>query len=201
MCSENTKGTREVFEMKKQEILKLTIAAVLCFCMAIAFIGCGDTPEQKSAEEATEETVATEPTEEASDEYYIADGITVEEENDMAVLYANGFHLTMPNTGTWTYDAETTDSLRIYYMDADSAGFGGTLVTIMAFDLDDNSYEDFPDYVVAGENKELGKRFIALFPTDVQYDPEDETQAAEYTELLNHVQTIGSSDASPFVVQ
>ena len=187
--------------MKKQEILKLTIATVLCFCMAIAFIGCGSNTTTKTTESPTEETEATEPTEEAA-EYDIAEGITVQEENDMAVLYANGFHVVMPNTGTWTYNAESADSLNIYYMDGESAGFGGNLVTIMAFDLDDNSYEDFPDYAVAGENKELGKRFIALFPTDVQYDPEDETQEAEYMELFNYVQMINADSAdSPLIVQ
>ena len=188
--------------MKKKSILELTIAIVLCLCMAVAFVGCSGSDNKKATEEATDETVATEATEQTS-EYDITQGLTVKEVDDqMAVLVGNGFELTMPNTGTWSYEANGTDCVSVYYMDAESAGFGGNLVSIMAMPLDDTSYEDFPDYAIAGESEALGVRFIALFPTDVQYDPEDETQTEEYSELLDHVKKIDKSAAnSPFILK
>ncbi len=191
---------REVFDMKKKELLKLTLAAMLCLGMSVAFIGCTGSDDQKTTEEATDEAVATEEAAEQTMGYDITRGLTVKEVNDMAVLVGNGFELTMPNTGTWSYEANGPDSVSVYYMDAKSAGFGGNLVSIMAMSLDDTSYEDFPDYAIAGESEALGVRWIALFPTDVQFDPKDETQATEYQELLDHVKMIGTS-TSPFIAK
>ena len=194
--------------MKKNNILKLMIAVVLCLCLVVAFIGCsGSAAEgEGGGEDATVETTeATEPTEEATEapaEYDISEGMTVnkvEDDPETAIFVGNGFELTMPNTGTWSYEATTKDSVRIFHMDADSAGFGGTLVTIMAMDMDDTSYEEFPAFAIAGESEALGKRFIAMFPTDLQCNPEDETQAEEYPPLSEHVHKIDMNSAdSPF---
>ena len=77
--------------------------------------------------------------------------------------------------------------------------FGGELVTIMAFDPSDKSYEDFPDYAVAGTGQNVNKTFIALFPSDAQFDPNDSEDEAEYMELFNHVKKISEGAAdSPF---
>ena len=189
--------------MKKNNLLKLLLTSVISFCMIFAFAGCGGNSGSSSDEETTETetTAATEETEAASGDYDITQGITIAEDGDFAVLTGNGFTLSMPNTGTWSYQAVNNDtpSLEIYYMPADEAGYGGRLVTLMAMDLDDTTYEQYPSYAIAGESEALGKRFIALFPTDVQFDPNDETQGSEYMDLLHYVQGINSTNAgSPF---
>lgn len=193
--------------MKKNNLLKLLLTSVISICMVLAFAGCGDSSSSSSDEETTEAETTVEAAEEtaaASGDYDIAQGLTVTEDGDFAVLTGNGFKLSMPNTGTWSYktfNENDTPSLEIYYMPAEEADFGGTLVTIMAMDLDDTTYEEFPSYAIAGESKALGKRFIALFTTDVQYDPNDETQAAEYLDLMHYVQGINATNAgSPFQV-
>ncbi|MDE6434558.1 MAG: hypothetical protein K2L07_10050 [Lachnospiraceae bacterium] len=47
---------------------------------------------------------------------------------------------------------------------------------------EDNSYEDFPEYTVAGISE--NKKYIAIFPTDVQYDS---SQEAGYRRMCGHV--------------
>lgn len=193
--------------MKTIHLPKLTLPAVIALCMAVAFAGCGsgssnDSPDTTEAETTTAaETTKAEDTGSARD-YDITKGISIEKKSDeYAVLKGDGFEITMPNTGTWSYKTNTGEekSLELYYMPAEEADFGGTLVTLMALDMDDTSYEEFPSYAIAGESKALGKRFIALFVTDVQYDPDDETQATEYPELMHYVESINSTNArSPF---
>ena len=55
-------------------------------------------------------------------------------------------------------------------------------MSIMAYDTDDDSYTVFPHYTVAGLSSTM--KYIAVFPTDVQY-----TQGTEkgYREMLDYV--------------
>lgn len=199
--------------MLSNRVLKLILTASLSCCMLIAFAGCGDQTSSTGSDDqettaVSEETKAEETTEAtqpaSSDDYDIAEGLEINEiDEDTLELKGNGFTLTMPNTGTWSYreNENTHQSLDLYYLTADETGYDGGFLTIMAMDLDDTSYEDFPAYTIAGENAKLGKRFIAMFATDVRFDPEDATQANEYKFLSDYVHTIdASSPSSPFHV-
>ncbi|MBQ6496759.1 MAG: hypothetical protein IJI74_06285 [Firmicutes bacterium] len=187
--------------MKHRNIFILVTAVVLAFCMTLSFVGCGSTGDETE----TEETEATEETTEAVDpasEYDIAAGLVLNDDGEDAILVGNGFELTMPNTGTWSYNVTGLDSMELYYLTAAEADFGGIFLTIVAMDIDDNTYEEWPSYAVAGVNEDLGKRFIAMYPTDVQYNPEDPYQEEEYMTLLDHVRTINETSAgSPFVIK
>ena len=189
----------------KKNIKKLLLAGV-AVTMIFAFAGCGSTSEDKSTTAASETETQAEQTEstaaETSGDYDIMEGFRVEENDDAdyAVIYGNGFVLTMPEDDDWGYEADST-SLNIYMKDAREAGFGGDLVTIMAFDPEDTSYEDFPSYSVAGKSQRVNKTFIALFPTDAQFDPNDPDQEEDYTELFNYVKKISEGAAdSPFEI-
>lgn len=74
---------------------------------------------------------------------------------------------------------------RLYLVPED----GGRLVTIKAFDWDDNGYEDFPAYTIAGTSED--KKYIAIFPTDVQYDSSQETG---YRKMYDYARRIDSSE-------
>ena len=41
-----------------------------------------------------------------------------------------------------------------------------------------------PDWIVCGLSAD--KKYVALYPTDVQFDPSDSQQAAEYSELMEY---------------
>ena len=204
--------------MKKSKLLKFFLTAVVSFCMIVAFAGCdgdsnsgggesgGDDQETTVAtEEATEEETTEATEENTSDDYDISEGLAINEiDEETLELKGNGFTLTMPNTGTWSYkvnNGSDMQSLTLYYLTAEEAGIDSYFVDIIPYDLDDTSYEELPSYAIAGESTKLGKRFIAMFPTDVRYDPNDETQEEEYMVLLNHVKTINATNAgSPFHV-
>ena len=105
----------------------------------------------------------------------------------------------MPNTDDWEYTQNGPDSFSIYMTEPRTEGFGGHLVTIKAYDLNDTSYEEIPYYHVAGVGQNVNKRFVAIYPTDVQFDSANSGQAARYRELLEYLEKIGEGAVnSPF---
>lgn len=124
--------------------------------------------------------------------YNIMDGFMKNASSDgsVAYMYFNDFLLTMPNNDKWSME-DGKDYVTIYLWSAQQEGYGGKLVTIRAYDLNDNSYEQLPSYHVAGVGKNAGVRFIAEYPTDVQWNPNDATQDADYRDLQAYLQKIG----------
>ena len=115
----------------------------------------------------------------------------------MEILYFNDFMITMPNNDKWSYEMDGNKVI-FYLYTAQQEGYGGRLVTISAYDMDDNSYEQLPmPYQVAGVGKNVNKRFIAIYPSDVQYNFNDEQQSADYMELFDYLKKIkeGASDS------
>lgn len=192
-----------------RDFMRILLMAGLIAMMAFAFAACGDSDtDEKSASDdtetkTTEATEATDDTEAAdvSGDYDIMEGFKLEENGSMLLLYGNGFVLTMPNNDNWGYEQISPTTLSIYEKDAREDGFEGDLVNIMAFDPSDKSYEVYPDYTVAGTSKNLNKKFIAQFPSDVRFDPNNPDQEADYSELFDHVNKIAEGMAdSPFQV-
>ena len=109
---------------------------------------------------------------------------------DIQYLYFNDFMLTLPNADDISYEAHG-DSVDIIFVPGKNAGYGGKLVTIMAYDPDDKSYESKPDYHVAGTGRNSGKRFVAVYPTDQQVSSEFESVVIRYNELKDYLYKIG----------
>ena len=135
----------------------------------------------------------------SSGSYDIMEGWQVQMDGTVMYLYGNDFMMMMPNTDDWEYKQESGDSIGFYMTEPRTEGYGGHLVTIKAYDLSDDSYTSLPSYSVAGVGRNANKRFIAIFPSDVQYDAGNSAQAARYQELFAHVKKIGEGAAnSPF---
>lgn len=182
----------------RETIRKLLMAGLIA-SLVFAFAGCDSDSDEKNIEDTETTTEATEATTEAAADYDIMEGSQLVENGSELLLYGNDFLLIMPNDDDWGYEKSSDDSLEIYLKDAREDGMEGNLVTIMAFDPEDTSYENFPDYTVAGHGQNCGKTFIALFPTDVQYNAQDEDQTEDYNNLYNHVKKIAEGMAnSPF---
>ena len=60
-------------------------------------------------------------------------------------------------------------------------------MSVEAFDPEDVSYDPMPFKVVGEKN---GKKIVATYPSDVQYDFEDETAKNEYLMVYEETQTI-----------
>ena len=128
----------------------------------------------------------------ASDSYDVSEGFeTVAPGDGIDYLYFNDFMLVMPDNEKYSFDMEG-DSVTFYLFSAQQEGYGGRLVTIKAFDLDDTSYEEYPMEVhVAGVGQNVNKKFVAIYPSDLQYNPQDSQQAADYKDLFDHLHKIG----------
>lgn len=115
------------------------------------------------------------------------------------VLTTSHFQLTLPADGNWVWETVGDDVLRILHQPSQQAGCGGSLVSIRAFDEGDDSYVELPDFQIAGTGG--GKTYVAIFPTDVQADVQNERNTEEYNRLLHYMRRIDADNAdNPFVV-
>lgn len=106
------------------------------------------------------------------------------------------FLLAIPADLPWYLEPNDPGSFTIYHIGALEQGYGGQVVTIKAYPCGNTSYQSAPSWALAGEAD--GIQYVAFFPTDVQFNTGDETQACEYRALLDHFQTIGTEE-TPFV--
>ena len=128
--------------------------------------------------------------------YNIASNIRYTPDGGDRILETDHFSVQFPAYIDWDYKIVSNTALEIYYKPAKESGVGGTVVTIMAFDWGDNSYEDFPDWSLAGSGST--KKYIAVFPTDVRYDPYDQTQVKEYQELMEIAENMNCNDKNAY---
>ena len=118
----------------------------------------------------------------SSGSYDIAENIAVRSSQGQSRLESDHFCLYLPADGDWDYEVVSDKCVNVFHVPSKEAGVGGYLVSIMAYDTDDDSYTVFPHYTVAGMSS--AKKYIAIFPTDVQYTPDTEKG---YREMLDYV--------------
>lgn len=133
--------------------------------------------------------------------YDIASNLVVRLTNGYGLVQSDYFNLVMDYedmaNGLWEIIPNNEYSISFYYSKAKASGYGGKVFSLMAFDWGDNSYSDFPAYSVAGVSND--KKYIILYPTDLQYDGSDSVQASEYQRLSEYASHINDHDSSnPF---
>ena len=179
------------------------LAIMMILLMALTAAACGrqqDPPEGKD-EPPAENTEPAEPANPAEPAgptgapadggYDILAGYDLQVDGSAVYLYGNDFLLIMPNNDNWSFEKIDDSAIQIYQVSARESGFGGKLVTIRAYDLDDDSYTQIPHYQEGGIGQNAGKRFVAIYPTDVQFDNDDREQADSYRELYDYLCKIG----------
>ena len=75
------------------------------------------------------------------------------------IILFNDFMITMPNNEKYSFDA-SGDSVTFYLWAAQQEGYGGELVTIKAYDVNDDSYKNL-QALAPGAKVINGERFSA----------------------------------------
>ena len=146
----------------------------------------GETPQDEAAVTETETGAVTEETEtivETPDSYDIAANLKLKEKDDVKTLKTDHFILTLTHGDSWDVKVNSKTSITIYNTALYEANRGGKLVTILAFDTDDDSYDVLPDYSVIG--KSGGKVYVAAYPTDMQYDSSNKKAVSDYMAVFD----------------
>ena len=148
------------------------------------------------------EVVIEEPTDtvETQEDYDIAANLKLKDKDGVKTLSTDHFTMTLSHGKSWDAKVNSKTSITIYNTALYEANRGGKLVTILAYDAGDESYDVLPEYNVIGESG--GKVYIAAYPTDIQYDSSNKKAVANYLEVFEEVSRLmeGVSD-SPLVLK
>jgi hypothetical protein len=178
-----------------RKYLVIMLAVMMSAMTLLAACGGGSSePEQQEQEQPKVEETAGETGTAAAGDYDIMKGFEKKANDDGSIeyLYFNDFMLVMPGNEKWSFEpSKDSQAVTFYLFSAQQENYGGKLVTIKAYDINDNSYEQLPSYSVAGVGGNTNKRFIAIYPTDVQWNGQDAQQDADYRELSDYLHKIG----------
>ncbi len=177
---------------------KVLMVCMITFLM-FALVGCiviNQAPQDGGA--AADETETAEPqtgTEpepeektEAPAEFNIAEGLKMTEDGPEKTIDTKWFTLKLGAGETWIYEINEDHSISLYNIISRDSGMGGWLGTITWYDEGDDSFKDLPSFADAGTAG--GKRIIVVYPTDVQYDPENAQASEEYRVVLQQFEKI-----------
>ena len=130
-----------------------------------------------------------------SDDYNIFEGFSNHMSSGWKVVNTDHFTLSIPGEPSTMVVQLDRRSFAVCYARAKENGMGGRVVTIRAYDNDDpdNDYSSYPSWKICGSNDRT--IFVALYPTDVQYDFTDFTQKNEYAVLQNWADTLDSDSS------
>ena len=121
----------------------------------------------------------------------LSSGLTVveDEENGTRTLDTDYFTLTLGNYKTWWYEINESGGITIFNTAARDEGLGGRVMSVEVWNEPDTEpYDGMIPY------KEIGTvynhRIIVTYASDVQYDFNDEAEAADYMAVRNEAEKI-----------
>jgi len=205
----------------KSELLRTILALLMSAALMLTMVACAYTKEKEEEPEPPEETVE-EPTDDGGGEesaepggtetpsggseqsmpdapsggatdYDVMKDYFANSYQGVKTIYFNDFMMIMPDNEKWSFEPNG-NSVSFYLFSAQQEGYGGRLVTIQAYDIDDETYKELPmPHCEAGVGRNVNKRFIAIYPSDVQYDFNNAEQSADYQELYDYLLKIGEN--------
>ena len=133
------------------------------------------------------EAVTEEPekTPEVQADYDIAAGLNLKDKDGVKTLSTDYFTLKLTHGKSWDAKVNSKTSITIYNTALYEANRGGKLVTILAYDAGDKSYDVLPEYNIIGESG--GKVYIAAYPSDMQYDSNNKKAITDYLAVFEEV--------------
>ena len=130
-------------------------------------------------------------------DYDISSGMKIKDKDGVKTLNTDHFSLTLSHGKSWDAKVNNSRSITVYNKALNKAKNGGTLVTILAYDAGDTSYEVLPEYSVIGTSD--GQVYIAAFPTDVQFDESDKKSYSDYVEVFSEVSRLKKGMDCPLI--
>ena len=121
-------------------------------------------------------------------DYDIASGMKLKDKDGVKTLKTDHFTLTLSHGKSWDAKVNSKRSITIYNKALNKAKRGGMLVTILAYDAGDKSYEVLPEYNIIGTSND--QVYIAAFPTDVQFNESDKKSYNDYVAVFNEVNNL-----------
>lgn len=121
------------------------------------------------------------------DDYYDDDNYGDYYDDYSNLFIGSFFMVDIPDSwqGHYTYE-EADDSVTFYNTENANVGFGGMLFSICRY-APGSDYQDLPNYRVLSETDEY--TYLVLYPSDVQYDYENETLSSIYQEMSDDAET------------
>ena len=86
----------------------------------------------------------------------------------------------------WDFEVPDYNVVQLYHAESYEKWGGGHLCTFARFT--DDKYKECPSYVILKETDEAV--YVIIYPTDVQFDPEDEQSTKEYLEMYNSIDEV-----------
>ena len=117
----------------------------------------------------------------------------MKEKDGIKSLSTDHFILTLSHGKSWDAKVNSKTSITIYNKALYEGNRGGKLVTILAYDAGDESYDVLPEYNIIGESG--GKVYIAAYPTDMQYDSSNKKAVANYLAVFDEVSRLMEDDS------
>lgn len=104
---------------------------------------------------------------------------------------SDDYSLTLPESWFGRFNAYQLNENTYTFaaLNCQEENYTGTLFSITALPAGEEI--EFPSFEILGEKD--GMTYIATFPTDVEFDPENEISAAEYFDMYDYVESILST--------
>lgn len=180
--------------------MKTIIAILMSLTLVLAMTACGSKEEpadESSADTQVEEQAETDAT---AEEYDIASNLKEAVSDNTKTIETDHFTLTLSLPDTWNYEQNSSTSITFYNIAGREAGCGGKLITLIAYEPEEDSYKGFPHYNIVGESG--GKVYVAEYPSDVQADMEVEEHMEQYETVYAEINKIEAKAAdSPLVLK
>lgn len=116
------------------------------------------------------------------------------------VLYSEHFRMKIPadlEEYELGVDQPEYSELEFYYVPAKLDGYDGTLFTLKAYDIDDDSYKELEnDYVEVGTGEK--KRYIVYYPLEETYGAEHSKRYHDFAEFFEGLKPDSGEDFITF---
>lgn len=146
------------------------IVLALCVVMALAIVSCNSSASDPAVKDGT---------------FNIAENYDMEGPEGQKVLFSDHFRMKIPadlDVYELGVDQPEYSQLVFYYVPAKLDGYEGTLFTLKAYDMDDESYKELENYVEAGTGE--NKRYIVSYPPEQTYGAEHAKRYHDFAEFF-----------------